>query len=178
MYLEVPFSGCHACFPRICFHILLAGFQATNLLFYYFHDVVALFPLLLIGLEKLITEGKKGILALAVCLCATLNFYFFIAEVLFLILYFIVRFWMNDWFMWKKIGCCIWEGILGVMLSCFIFVPTIAFNLNNPRIAEKLPMESWFDFERRYFLKIIRVFLLPADTMSKPSYVLDQDFSS
>ena len=35
-----------------------SGFQCCNLVFYHFHDAVALFPLLLIGLEKLQTEKK------------------------------------------------------------------------------------------------------------------------
>ena len=155
-----------------------SGFQATNLLFYHFHDVVAIFPLLLIGLEQLVKENKKGLLAFAVFMSATLNFYFFVSEVLFLILYFVIRFWMEDFKAWRKIGICMIEGILGVLMSSFLFIPTIAFNLNNPRISVMLPRESWFDFERRYFLKLIRVFLYPADIMSNPSYVLDQDFSS
>ena len=69
-----------------------SGFQSVNLLFYHFHDVVAFFPLMLIGLEKLMTEHKKGFFAAAVGLNAFLNYFFFVGEVLFIILYFCVRF--------------------------------------------------------------------------------------
>ena len=64
-----------------------SGFQCCNLLFYHFHDVVALFPLMLIGLEKLQTENKKGVFALSIFVNALLNYFFFIGEVLFIIVY-------------------------------------------------------------------------------------------
>lgn len=52
-----------------------SGFQAANLLFH-FQDAIAFFPLLLIGMEKLIDEKKKGQFALAVALNATTNYFF------------------------------------------------------------------------------------------------------
>lgn len=36
-----------------------SGFQVGNILYNHFRDVVALFPLLLLGLDKLMNEGKK-----------------------------------------------------------------------------------------------------------------------
>lgn len=36
-----------------------SGFQLTNILFYHFHDVFALFPLLLYTLDNLVYENKK-----------------------------------------------------------------------------------------------------------------------
>lgn len=38
-----------------------SGFQSVNLLFFHFHDVVAFFPLMLLGLERLITKHKRGL---------------------------------------------------------------------------------------------------------------------
>lgn len=37
-----------------------SGFQATNLEFYIFHDMVAFFPLLLLGLEYMLREDMRG----------------------------------------------------------------------------------------------------------------------
>ena len=36
-----------------------SGYQTVNLMYYHFHDVVALFPLLMIGIEKLLREKKS-----------------------------------------------------------------------------------------------------------------------
>ena len=70
-----------------------SGFQATNLLFYHFHDVVALFPLMLWGIEKMLVEKKKAIFAFTVFLNALLNYFFFVGEVIFVIVYFLYVFW-------------------------------------------------------------------------------------
>lgn len=53
-----------------------SGFQTTNLLFYSFHDAVAFFPFMLLGLEKLIVDNKKGEFAFSVFLNAFINYYF------------------------------------------------------------------------------------------------------
>lgn len=36
-----------------------SGFSCINVVFYHFHDVIALFPLLMLGLDKRMQEGKK-----------------------------------------------------------------------------------------------------------------------
>ncbi len=151
-----------------------SGFQSANLIFH-FHDVVALFPLLLIGLDKLVLDKKKGFLAFAVFLSALLNFYFLIAEIVFLIIYFLVRYPKQYW---NKVFLCMWEGILGIIMAMIVFLPTIAFNFMNPRISVFLQVEKWFDFNRRYLLYLIRSFLLPSEMMSKQSFISEQDFSS
>ena len=62
-----------------------SGFQITNLLFH-FQDVIALFPLLLIALDKAMYENKKGLIAIAVAINAITNYFFFIGQVVFLVL--------------------------------------------------------------------------------------------
>ena len=37
-----------------------SGFSCINVVFYHFHDVIALFPLLMLGLDKRMQEGKKA----------------------------------------------------------------------------------------------------------------------
>ena len=48
-----------------------SGWQLISSVFYHFQDMAALFPLLLIGMEKLNTEGKKGLMAGACALNAS-----------------------------------------------------------------------------------------------------------
>ena len=68
----------------------------VNLMFNHFHDVVALFPLLLIGLEELIEHKRFIVYTLSVALMSTVSFFFFEGQVIFLIIYFCVRFLSYD----------------------------------------------------------------------------------
>jgi hypothetical protein len=67
------------------------GFMFYNLFFPDFNDVYALFPILLIAMEELIRKNRKLVFALAVLLMLTVHWYYFISEVVFCIIYFIVR---------------------------------------------------------------------------------------
>ena len=68
-----------------------SGYQLTNILFYHFHDSVALFPLLLWGLDEFFYNNKKGALLITVFLQAITNWFFFIGEIIFLAIYFIIK---------------------------------------------------------------------------------------
>ena len=66
-----------------------SGFQTTNLLFFHFHDVVAFFPLLLIGLEQTMENNRDNkLFVFAVFINSLVNYFFFVQEVVFLVIYF------------------------------------------------------------------------------------------
>ena len=52
-----------------------SGFQCCNLRFYHFHDVVALFPLLVVGLDLLLREKRRGFFLAAVAINALANYF-------------------------------------------------------------------------------------------------------
>ena len=155
-----------------------SGFQCVNLIFHHFHDAVAFFPLLLIGYERLTREGKKGILAFAVFVNAFVNYYFFIQEVIFLILYFLCREGINLWKKRKLIGSCFAEGILGVGMAGIIFIPSVLFTMQNPRITRLLPLDHWIYTGNRDFLQIIRTLLFPGELMNSQSCIKEYDWTS
>lgn len=156
-----------------------SGFQAMNMMFYHFHDVVAFFPILLYGVDQLVQEKKKGILALGAFLGALTNFYFFVGEVIFLVIYFVFRYLVSDFKTYrKKFLPCLLEGVLGVCMAMVIFLPSILFNLENPRATELFPFERWFSISHRDLLYYLRVFLLPPEDMVTQSYVVWEEYSS
>ena len=155
-----------------------SGFQSINLLFHHFHDAVAFFPLLLIGYEKLIREGKKGNFALGVCINAFVNYYFFIQEVVFIVIYFLCREGINIWKKRKLIGSCFFEGIIGVGMSAVLFIPSVLFTMQNPRLSRLLSKEYWFYKGNRDFLQIIRTLLFPGELMCSQSCIKEFDWSS
>lgn len=155
-----------------------SGFQSVNLIFHHFHDAVAFFPLLLTGYEKLSREGKKGALALAVAVNAFVNYYFLIQEVIFLIFYFLVR---EGGQLWKKRGLivsCMLEGILGIAMAGILFVPSVLFTMENPRLTNLLPASRWIYSGNRDYLQAVRALLFPGELMSAQSCIKEYDWSS
>ena len=73
-----------------------SGFQLFNIFFNHFQDVTAFFPLLLIAMEELVNQNRRGVFALSVALLAAINYFFFTGQVVFLVLYFIVRCFSKD----------------------------------------------------------------------------------
>lgn len=105
-----------------------------NVFFNHFHEAIVFFPLMLIGLEKLLTENKRGFFALAVFVNAFVNYWFFIGEVVFVILYFFIRTTAPDCrFSWNKLWKTALEAVIGVGISCVALLPSVLAILGNPR---------------------------------------------
>lgn len=155
-----------------------SGFQSVNLIFHHFHDAVAFFPLMLTGYEKLSRDGKKGALALGVAVNALVNYYFLIQEVIFLILYFLVREGGHIWKKRRLVGSCLLEGILGIMMGGVLFLPSVLFTLENPRLTNHLPVSKWIYSGNRDYLQAVRALLFPGELMSAQSCIREYDWSS
>ncbi len=145
-----------------------SGFQAVNLMFYHFHDAVAFFPLLLLGLEIFMADrDKKGFLFFAFTVfvnCIT-NYFFFIQEVIFLAIYFLCRFAQKPFAeTGKKILMCIVAGALGVGMASILFLPSVLYILQSPRAGVAVGLSELFG-SLRDTLFIIRGLFFPGDTM-------------
>ncbi|HCC35655.1 MAG TPA: hypothetical protein DEQ02_08495 [Ruminococcaceae bacterium] len=143
-----------------------SGFQTGSLMFNHFHDVVAFFPLMLLGLEMLVSDKKYGIFALSVALNAVVNYFFFVGEVVFLILYFCFR-WLIPEFKthYKKIPVCLLEGALGLGISAVLFLPSILATLSNPKFGQALTLPGAFTYVSYRYVNLLKALFLPADLM-------------
>lgn len=156
-----------------------SGFQAVNLIYMIFHDSVALFPLLLLSFEDLMENGKKYFFALMVALCALVNYYCFIGEVVFLLIYFICRYLIENWKeAVAKIPRCIGEGLLGCFMASILLIPSLQSVFSNSRVSEGLGLDVFLSFNRRDFLQLLSTFLLPSEMMMDRSIVRVEDWSS
>ncbi|MCR4688869.1 MAG: YfhO family protein [Saccharofermentans sp.] len=157
-----------------------SGYTAAVILFNHFHDVVALFPFLLIALEDKIANRRRGLFALAVCINCLCNYYFFIGEVIFLVLYYLFRFARKDKKMVFEITGLILEGAAGVLAAGVLFVPSIIAVLNNPRSSSGIDLTSAASWKFRLmrYLAILKAFIFPADSMSGQSCIAEHDYSS
>lgn len=151
------------------------GFQTMNLMFP-FHDVTALFPLLLIGVEELVEKRRFGVLTFAIVVSAMLNYYFLFGQLIFLILYFVFRFLITDFKKYIKfVPKCLLEGVLGVGIASFYFIPSILAVTDNPRLGSFV---SEIIYGWRSYLMIMQAYFMPSDVMGSQSYFLNRSCDS
>lgn len=141
-----------------------SGAQIYNVFFNHFHDVTAFFPLLLLAFEMRVQDNRRGVFALAVALCAFINYYFFAAEVIFVLLYFFIRCTSKNFKIdLKKFGLLAFEAVLGVVMAALMFMPAALAVLGNPRLSESLyglDMVVYSD-PRRLYRILQSLFMLP-----------------
>ncbi len=154
-----------------------SGFQAVNLMFYHFHDAVAVFPLMLVGIEKIVEEPKnKGLFVFSVFLNCIVNYFFFVQNVVFLILYFVIRFWSQDK---RKMLCmtgrCLVCGLWGTAMAAILFIPSILYVLHSSRIYSS-PIQLLL--YPRFFLYVLKGMLFPTEGMNNQSSLFLMEWKS
>lgn len=148
-----------------------SGYCIYNVFFNHFLDVVAFFPLLLIGLEQLITEDKHGVFILSVAVNAMVNYWFFIGEVFFVILYFFVR--ITDKSVEQKFKKFLYvgvESVLGLCLAAFAVLPSVLAVMGNPRVGGDNYINGWslwLYYSEQRVPAIIASFFMPPDMPAK-----------
>lgn len=142
-----------------------SGFSLYNIFFNHFHEAICFFPLLLIGLEEAVINKRRGVFLLTVALNAFVNYFFFIGECIFLVIYFVVRLCMDKRFRISLADflCLAFESIAGVMTACILFVPSICQVLDVPRSTQILNGWSFLFYgsEQRYGLLLESMFFPP-----------------
>lgn len=155
-----------------------SGFQTSNIMFFHFHDVVSFFPLLLLGLEKMMSDKRdKAMFIFAVFLNCLVNYFFFIQEVIFLILYFLIRFWDKPIKMMRNAVQCLICGGIGVGMASVIFIPSILYIMKNPRSETQIYIKNLL-CSPKDFLFFMKGILLPGETMNDHSMAINQNWNS
>ena len=160
-----------------------SGFQAVNLLFYTFHDVTILFPILLLGFDRMMQSGacriRDGKLFIAATALSCLNsYFFFVGQAVFLILYFFIRYGQREIRLTlKNLSLCALAGLWGVMIAGVLLIPNILFISGNERSSVQLLLSRLFP-EPRKLLYLIRGFLFPGEAMYDSSVVYNRRWTS
>ena len=110
-----------------------SGYSGAVLVYNHFHDVMAFFPLWLIAFEKLMEEKKYITYILMTAFMAILNYYFFVGEALFLVIYFFVRY--HDV---KRLLRAFLASAAGLVLSLWYLIPAISYTVGNSRLSDVL----------------------------------------
>ena len=149
-----------------------SGFSVYNIFFNHFHEPLIMFPLLLLAMEMLITENKRGVFALAVAACAVVNYFFFFGMVVFSIIYFFVRLFSGAFKLrFGRVVTLGFEAVLGLGLSAALMVPSLAAILSNSRVSSFLTGWSAITYgKEQIYLNVIECFFFPPDLPARPVF--------
>lgn len=148
-----------------------SGFQLFNIFFNHFHDVTALFPLMLIALEEKINNNRRGFFAVTVAVMGILNYFFFAGQAVFIIMYILVRLGSSDFkITWKKFFSLAFEALVGVMIAMVMLLPASLGILGNYRISERLYGLDLVTYsDRTRIPRIIQSFFMIPDAPARPN---------
>ena len=114
-----------------------SGFSVYNIFFNHFIDVVALFPWMLAALDEAMYEHRHGPFAFWAALNLLNNYFFFVGQVLFLVIYFVCKVSAGDVKLTPKLFARLaFESLLGVALGFILLWPAVLSVLQNPRTSD------------------------------------------
>lgn len=145
---------------------MFSSFTVVNTQFYHFAEVIAFFPLILLGLEIAMSDHPRpGLLALFCGINALTNYYFMLASALLSAMYFAFRFFSDDWKSHRslrRVIAVLLECALGCALSGVILLPAMHYMLTITRSG------AGIDFAQTYALPVllerIRALLMPIES--------------
>lgn len=154
-----------------------SGFSVYNIFFNHFHEAIVIFPLLLLSVELLITENRRGYFAIMVAIAAISNYFFFFGMVVFTVIYWVVRSLSGCYkltvsrFLWFG-----FEAILGLLMAAAFLLPTMSAVLGNSRINELLIGWNGITYgKEQIYLNIFECFFFPPDLPARPVFFPDAD---
>ena len=154
-----------------------SGFSIYNVFFFHFHEPMIMFLLLLAALDAFLYDKKRGVFAVAVFASCVVNYYFFVGQVLFVVMYYLmITLTKTCKFKFREFLILAVEVLIGFTATAFILLPSVLGLMGNPRL-DSLP-QGWeslvHDLPQRYWL-IVLGFLFPADMPAFPTFTPDSN---
>lgn len=154
-----------------------SGFTCFNIFFNHFHEAMIIFPLLLASVDELFENNRRGVVALAVFGSCMMNYYFFVGQVVFIIIYWFVKIFSGSYELKiKNFICLIFEAILGLTATAIILFPSIICVIENSRVSNMLG--GWdalvYNNAQRY-INILTAFLFPSELPAYPTFTPDSN---
>ena len=154
-----------------------SSFTIVNTQFYHFTEVIAFFPLILLGLEIAMGDSPRpGLLSAACALNALVNYYFMLSSALLSALYFAFRFFSEDWKgarSFRRVFYAVFECGVGCALSGVILLPSLMHMLTITRTGAgtgSLLSQTYAPF---VLLERLRALLMPIESNVLHAYYGD-----
>lgn len=152
-----------------------SSFTVVNTQFYHFTEVIASFPLLLLGFETAMRDKPRpGLLALFCGLNTLVNYYFMLGSALLSAIYVLFRFFSPDWqspCRLRRFLFALFECITGCALASFLLCPAMMYMLQITRTGSGTNLLRLYTFPD--ILERIRVFLMPIESSVVHAYYGD-----
>ena len=143
-----------------------SGWGLYNIFFNHFIDVLALFPWMLWALDETIYERRHGWFAFWVAVNLLNNYFFFVGQVLFLVIYFVCKLSVGEFRLTPRLfGQLAFESLLGVALGFVVLWPTVLSVLQNPRTIDLSSGWGFLTYSKpQQYLAILLSWVLPPDS--------------
>ena len=152
-----------------------SGFSLYNIFFNHFHEAMIWFPLLLLGIEQYMQEGRRGLFAVAVLMSALSNYYFFIGQAFFVMLYWIVRASAGEWQRLPRRFFGLWlQALIGIAGAAVLLLPSYYAVIQNSRVDA--PLEGFglliYGSQQRLY-DILHSFFFPPELPARANFFPD-----
>ena len=156
-----------------------SSFTVVNTQFYHFTEVIAFFPLILLGMEIAMSDSPRpGLLALACGLNALTNYYFMLSSALLAAMYFVCRLFSEDWRparSVRRVAAAVLECALGCALAGVLLLPSLHHMLSITRTgAGDTPLLAQ-RYEPSVLMERLRALLMPIESSVVHAYYGDAD---
>lgn len=145
-----------------------SGFTLVNTSFYFFLDVIAVFPFVMYGLEQLIYEGKRAAYVLSLMLNAAINYYFFVSTVFLVVIYVVCRLELykpSSWkIQWKTFCRIAVYSVMGTGLAGIALVPSFYAILGSGKATETIGTGFRLIYWPQKILEHLRTLVAPIES--------------
>ena len=149
-----------------------SGFQACNIVFQHFHDAPAFFPLYLLTFDNAVQKHRTTGFTLMTALMSVINYYFFFGQVVFILLYYIVRYCPSrePGKIANEVFHIIISGAMGLLLASFFLVQSVSGISGNSRLDNYINGYGVFAYEEGTTpLAIAKAMFMVPDIIAKPT---------
>lgn len=147
-----------------------SGFQACNVVFQHFHDATAFFPLYLLSFDRAVQKRKWTGFTLMTALMSVINYYFFFGQVIFMVIYYIVRYGVHQKLRetGKQIIGLLLNGVLGLLCVSFFLVQSLSGIMGNSRLDNHISgIDMWLYPDRQTPLAILKAMFMIPDLIAR-----------
>lgn len=159
-----------------------SGFTLVNLYFYFFLDIIAIFPLLMYGLEILIRKRIHKVYIISLALNAAINIYFFVSTVFLVIIYLFFRLEIYNFDEWKNKWLLIFDiflsSVLGVGIVSIAIIPSLLSILASGKAAENIASKIAYIYFPSNFIEHIKTFMIPSESACYHAFYDSSSWSS
>ena len=154
-----------------------SSFTIVNTQFYHFTEVIAFFPLILLGLEIAMSDRPvPGLLALFCGLNALVNYYFMLGSALLAALYFAFRFFSADWKharSVRRVFFDVFECGIGCALAGVLLMPSLMHMLTITRTGGSETPLLAMRYTPSVLMERLRALLMPIESNVVHAYYGD-----